>query len=239
MANPDDPNTPGPAKSPAGAGENGAPAPPEKPAVATPATPKPEGATTPPVARPAVPAAPKAAAPARPASPPPVKEAAEPDPNQLRRRLTWTCIVAFLAANFLMFLRFFFPRVLFEPSTVCNLGYPSDYVLGVSDRFKQKCRIYVVREPTQIFAIFAKCTHLGCTPDWKPGENKFKCPCHGSGYTPEGINFEGPAPRPMDRAHLELDAQGHMIADTSRLYMWDRSKGGRDEFNDPGAFISV
>ena len=31
-------------------------------------------------------------------------------------------------------------------------------------------------------------------------ENKFKCPCHGSGYDSEGVNFEGPAPRPMDRA---------------------------------------
>ena len=138
-----------------------------------------------------------------------------------------------------MFLRFFFPRTLFEPSTICNLGYPSDYVLGVSDRFKQKCRIYVVREPTRVFAIFAKCTHLGCTPDWKPAENKFKCPCHGSGYTPEGINFEGPAPRPMDRARVELNAQGQIVANTAQLFMWDRSKGGRDEFDDPGAFIPV
>ena len=239
MSNPDDPNAPVPARPPAAAGGAEAPKAAEKPAVALPTTPKPAAAGTPSEPKPAVPVAAKAAAPARPAAPPAATEVKESDPNQLRRRLTWTCIVAFLAANFLMFLRFFFPRVLFEPSTVCNLGYPSDYVLGVSDRFKQKCRIYVVREPTQIFAIFAKCTHLGCTPDWKPGENKFKCPCHGSGYTPEGINFEGPAPRPMDRAHLELDAQGHMIADTSRLYMWDRSKGGRDEFNDPGASIAV
>ncbi len=163
----------------------------------------------------------------------------DPEPNQLRRRLTWTCIAAFMATNLFMLMRFFFPRTLFEPSTICNLGYPSDYVLGVSTRFKQEYRIYVVREPTQIFAVFAKCTHLGCTPDWKPGENKFKCPCHGSGYTPEGINFEGPAPRPMDRAHVELNPQGQIIADKSRLFTWDRSKGGRDEFNDPGAFIPV
>ncbi len=46
--------------------------------------------------------------------------------------------------------------------------------------------------PRAIFVISAICTHLGCTPDWKPSENKFKCPCHGSGYDPEGINFEGP-----------------------------------------------
>ncbi len=231
MPNTDDPNAPVPAKLPAAAGEIGATKPAEK-AAAAPAAAKP-------VATPAVTkaAAPKSAAPA--AASASAKVASEPEPNQLRRRLTWTCIAAFMATNLFMFLRFFFPRALFEPSTICNLGYPSDYVLGVSDRYKQQDRIYVVREPTQIFAIFAKCTHLGCTPDWKPGENKFKCPCHGSGYTPEGINFEGPAPRPMDRAHVELNAQGQIIADKSRLYMWDRSKGGRDEFNDPGAFIAV
>ncbi len=163
----------------------------------------------------------------------------EVDPGKVRRRIIWTCIWGFLAANLLMFMRFFFPRALFEPSTICDLGPPSDYLLGVSDRFKQRCRIYVVREPTRIFAIFAKCTHLGCTPDWKPSENKFKCPCHGSGYTPEGINFEGPAPRPMDRAHIEIDSSGRMIADTSRLYSWYKSQGGKDEFEDPGAYIQV
>jgi cytochrome b6-f complex iron-sulfur subunit len=220
MPSPDDPNAPVPTKPPGVAAG----------AEVRTEAPKPQAAKPAPGAKPATPAV------ARPAAPAVAKEA---EPNQLRRRLTWTCIAAFLVTNLLMFLRFFFPRVLFEPSTICNLGYPSDYVLGVSDRFKQQYRIYVVREPTQIFAIFAKCTHLGCTPDWKPAENKFKCPCHGSGYTPEGINFEGPAPRPMDRAHVELNAQGQIIADKSRLFMWDRSKGGRDEFDDPGAFIPV
>ena len=63
--------------------------------------------------------------------------------------------------------------------------------------------------------ISAICTHLGCTPDWKEAENKFKCPCHGSGYDSEGINFEGPAPRPMDRAHVELDPSGEIVVDTA------------------------
>ena len=160
-----------------------------------------------------------------------------PKINKPRRRFIWASIGAFLAANFLMFLRFFFPRTLFEPTTVFKIGYPSDFQLGVDERFKQQARIWVVREADQIFVIFARCTHLGCTPDWKQSEDKFKCPCHGSGYTPEGINFEGPAPRPMDRAHVELDAQGQIIVDTSKLYSWP--KGGTDQFNAPGAFISV
>jgi hypothetical protein len=41
----------------------------------------------------------------------------------------------------------------------------------------------------------------------------------------------------MDRAHVELDAQGQIVVDTSKLYSWP--KGGTDQFNDPGAFLSV
>lgn len=161
----------------------------------------------------------------------------EPLPSKVRRRIIWSCIWGFLAANLLMFLRFFFPRTLFEPSTIFRIGYRSDFQLGVEEKFRQQYRIWVVREADRLFVIYARCTHLGCTPDWKGSENKFKCPCHGSGFTPEGINFEGPAPRPMDRAHVELDAEGQIVVDTSKLY--SSPKGGKDQFNDPGAYISV
>ena len=67
----------------------------------------------------------------------------------------------------------------------------------------------------------------------KAAENKFKCPCHGSGYYISGINFEGPAPRPMDRAHVELDPTGQIVVDTSRLYQ--QPKGQTTHFDDPGA----
>jgi len=164
---------------------------------------------------------------------------AKPDPNKLRRRLIWTAVWGYLAANFFMFLRFFFPRALFEPSAVHGIGYPSDFSLGVNEKYKQAYRIWVVKEPDRLFVIYARCVHLCCTPDWKPNENESKCPCHGRGYTPEGINFEGPAPRPMDRAHVELDATGQIVVDSSRLFMWDRAKGGRDQFNDPGAYIPL
>ncbi len=154
-----------------------------------------------------------------------------------RRRFTWTCIGAFLATCFGMFLRFFFPRVLFEPSTVFTVGPPSDFGLGVDTKFQQEYRIWVVRNAFRLFVIYARCTHLGCTPDWKPSENKFKCPCHGSGYDSEGVNFEGPAPRPMDRAKVDLDVQGNIVVDTSKLYTCP--KGGRCEFDDPGSFLTV
>ena len=157
------------------------------------------------------------------------------DINRARRRLVWSCVAAFLTAWFIAFFRFFLPRTLFEPNTVFKIGYPSDYGLGIDERWLQKYRIWVDRTPDRLFVIYARCTHLGCTPNWKPGENKFKCPCHGSGYDSEGINFEGPAPRPMDRAHLEKAADGEIVVDTSRLYQWP--KGQPNHFSDPGAFL--
>jgi len=153
-----------------------------------------------------------------------------------RRRFVWTMVTGFLVAWLLAFFRFFLPRTLFEPNTVFKIGYPSEFALGVDTKFQQKYRIWVDRTPDRLFVIYARCTHLGCTPDWKPSENKFKCPCHGSGYDSEGVNFEGPAPRPMDRAHIELAPDGQILVDTSKLYSWP--KGQPSRFNDPGAFLT-
>jgi len=194
----------------------------------------------------------KPAAPPNPAAPPKPAATAAPKPaapasagttvsqritpvNKTRRRVVWACVWGFLVANALMILRFFLPRTIFEPSTVFRVGFPSEYGIGVDTKWQQQYRIWVVRNTERLFVIYARCTHLGCTPDWISSENKFKCPCHGSGYTFEGINFEGPAPRPMDRAHVELDPTGQILVDTSRLYKWP--KGEKDEFNDPGAFL--
>ena len=155
--------------------------------------------------------------------------------DRRRRRFVWTLVTGFLTAWFIAFFRFFLPRTLFEPNSVFKIGYPSEFALGVDTKFQQKFRIWVDRTPDRVFVIYARCTHLGCTPDWKPSENKFKCPCHGSGYDSEGINFEGPAPRPMDRAHVELAPDGQIIVDTSRLYQWPKCQPSK--FNDPGAFL--
>jgi cytochrome b6-f complex iron-sulfur subunit len=157
--------------------------------------------------------------------------------NRQRRRLVWSTVVAFLAAWFIAFFRFFLPRTLFEPATSFKIGYPEEYGLGVDTKWQQKYRIWVDRTPDRLFVIYARCTHLGCTPDWKASENKFKCPCHGSGYDSEGVNFEGPAPRPMDRAHVERSPDGQILVDVSRLYQWP--KGQPSQFNDDGSFLAL
>lgn len=156
---------------------------------------------------------------------------------QSRRRLVGLLTGGFLTANFLMFLRFFFPRTIFEPRTQFRIGLPSDFPIGVDTRFQKSKRIWVVRTTDRLFVVYASCTHLGCTPDWKLSEAKFKCPCHGSGYDPEGRNYEGPAPRPLDRAQVNLDAQGRIVVDVSVLFR--EEKGQPTQFNNPGSYIQV
>jgi cytochrome b6-f complex iron-sulfur subunit len=197
-------------------------------------------AGTPPPAKPVPPKTAVSAPAARPvakAAGAVVESAPDPPVNKMRRRIVWASIAGFLTTCFLMFLRFFLPRAIFEPSSTFRIGSPSDYALGVDTKWQQQYRIWVTKTSDRLFVIYARCTHLGCTPDWKASENKFKCPCHGSGYDSEGINFEGPAPRPMDRAHVELDAEGQVLVDISRLYQWP--KGETNHFEDKDAFIPL
>ncbi|HVF41901.1 MAG TPA: Rieske 2Fe-2S domain-containing protein [Pyrinomonadaceae bacterium] len=179
---------------------------------------------------------------ARPVTKPPTAGpivASEPDPpiNKFRRHIVWAAVAGFSGVLGLSFLRFFLPRATFEPSPSFRIGFPGDYSLGVDTKWQQQHRIWVVRNSERLFVIFARCTHLGCTPDWKASENKFKCPCHGSGYDSEGVNFEGPAPRPMDRAEVKLDAEGQIVVNTGKLYDWQ--KGATNHFNEDGVFLRV
>jgi len=196
-------------------------------------------AGTPPAAKPvpkAAVAAPTARAVAKPVASL-VESVPDPPVNKMRRRIVWSAIAGSLVVYFLMFVRFFLPRSITEPPRTFRIGSPNDYALGVDTKWQAQYRIWVTRTSDRLFVINAVCTHLGCTPDWKASENKFKCPCHGSGYDSEGVNFEGPAPRPMDRAHVEIDAEGQIQVDLARLYSWP--KGEANKFEEPGAFIPL
>lgn len=55
------------------------------------------------------------------------------------------------------------------------------------------------------YGINAVCTHLGCVVPWVRAEKRFRCPCHGSIYDPEGSVVRGPAPLPLALAHATVD----------------------------------
>ncbi len=138
--------------------------------------------------------------------------------------LAWVSFSTASAAGLAGLGRFLFPNVLFEPPQSFKIGYPEDYDLGVDERWKDKFGVWVVKTREDMFALISVCTHLGCTPNWLSGEQKFKCPCHGSGFYSSGINFEGPAPRPLERAAIVLAEDGQILVDKNRKYQYEKGQ---------------
>ena len=65
------------------------------------------------------------------------------------------------------------------------------------------------------YGINAVCTHLGCVVPWVAAEKRFKCPCHGSVYDPEGSLVRGPAPLPLALAHATVDGASDRVLFTT------------------------
>ncbi|HYM19844.1 MAG TPA: Rieske 2Fe-2S domain-containing protein [Candidatus Kapabacteria bacterium] len=147
----------------------------------------------------------------------------------------WMGFFGFITIATIGALRMMFPRTLYERPTVFKAGRPADYLpMSVSETYKDTERVWIIRDEDRIFALIAICTHLGCTPRWLEAENKFKCPCHGSGYTFEGVNFEGPAPRPMERAKISLTEDGQLLVDKGQSFRYELG-----QWDNPDAFIKV
>ena len=172
------------------------------------------------------------------------READDTSPLLTRRAwigLAWGAFSAASAAALAATGRFMFPNVLNEPPQQFKAGFPNEYGMGVDERWKEKFAIWLVRTPEDVdlhvsgfYAIVTVCTHLGCTPNYLAAENKFKCPCHGSGFRTSGINFEGPAPRPLERARVVLADDGQILVDKSRHFQ--RELG---QWTDPEAFLKA
>lgn len=79
--------------------------------------------------------------------------------------------------------------------------------------------VYLRRPPgeDEIQCFNAICPHAGCfvavvdSPDGK----RFGCPCHTSGFSPEGEALYGPSPRDMD----PLDVDSQRLAETGEIWV--------------------
>jgi cytochrome b6-f complex iron-sulfur subunit len=145
----------------------------------------------------------------------------------------WAGILACITTSLLAVVRMLFPRVLFEPPTAFKAGYPGDYIVGeVSEKWMKAQRVWIIRTPEKLYALLGVCTHLGCTPRWLGPESKFKCPCHGSGYTKDGVNFEGPTPRPLERVKIALADDGQIVVDTAFRFRYELG-----QWDDPQSYV--
>lgn len=165
--------------------------------------------------------------------------------------LVWTCLMTPFAAAWasigavggvftLGTARFMFPNVLVEPPSKFKVGPLSDYPINtVSNKWKDQFGVWIVHTDQYegrnlLFALTSVCTHLGCTPNWLDGEQKFKCPCHGSGFYITGVNFEGPAPRPLERAGLRIAEDGMLEVNKSVKFQEEMG-----QWTDPSSFVNV
>ncbi len=139
--------------------------------------------------------------------------------------------------------RFMMPNVLEQEDPRVRCGPLSKFAVmqrgEVNADFKQikPSGFWIIREEERIAAVSIICTHLGCIPSWLPNDRKFKCPCHGSGFKPDGVNFEGPAPRPLERFKITLEGN-EVVVDRSQKFL---AMGPSDTgvWNDPEASILV
>jgi cytochrome b6-f complex iron-sulfur subunit len=165
----------------------------------------------------------------------PTEPAARPAPGASTRR-SWLerlglgALLASVAGMGIAMVRSLVPNVLYEPSERFKAGLPEQFPEGAT--FLEDQRVYIFREQRSFYAISAICQHLGCTVkmvslnqpktvniEGRPVEEhrEFHCPCHGSKYYANGVNYAGPAPRPLSWFLLEISPDdGQLIVNLGR-----------------------
>jgi cytochrome b6-f complex iron-sulfur subunit len=150
--------------------------------------------------------------------------------RMLFRWIGWGAILAIVGQWSIGFLGFFTPRRLGAFGATVNAGTVTEFQMGDVKTIREG-KFYVTRVPEGFIALYWKCPHLGCTVPWADGDpampgppgagdlafidqGRFKCPCHGSIYNRYGQIIQGPAPRPMDRFPLTIDASGRIQVET-------------------------
>ena len=180
----------------------------------------------------------------------PAKPAAKKDGEEDRRGFLEIALGSFMAMGFsalsvtgglftLGLARYMFPNVLAEPPSRFKVGFKEGFPAGkVETKFVPQYGVWVVngefQGQQQIYALKTVCTHLGCTPNWLEAEQKFKCPCHGSGFYKDGINFEGPAPRPLERYAIRISDDGQLEIDKSKAFQEELG-----QWADPDSYVTV
>lgn len=161
-----------------------------------------------------------------PTSPSPDSSPPTSDPSHLSRRkfVEKLCtgigcggLAAAFGTSVIANVRYFFPKVLYEPSPTFKVGFAEDFREGeINTRFKKDQRVWIRRTSAGLEAYLAVCTHLGCTPNWMKEQEVFRCPCHGSIFSEEGDPIAGPAPEPLYRLALSVADDGQIIVNKSK-----------------------
>jgi len=148
-------------------------------------------------------------------------------------RFGWTGLIALLALSVPGLIRFLRPRSWGAAGRELDAGPIASYRNGpVATRWASRHRLWIVRRDSRLYALEARCTHLGCTPRWTPEEGVFHCPCHGSRFSTEGVALNGPAVLPLMRLAVRVE-HGQLLVDPSRKAPLEQAE------RDPRFFVPV
>jgi cytochrome b6-f complex iron-sulfur subunit len=145
----------------------------------------------------------------------------------------WSGLALLLAAGVPGLIRFFRPLGGAGRDDRVELGSLQDYRgATVATRWVRRYGLWLVCQDGRLFALEARCTHLGCTPRWVPEQALFRCPCHGSGFSLAGAALNGPATQPLNRLAIQVE-RGQVVVDRSRRATLEEAE------QDPHFFVAI
>ncbi len=78
--------------------------------------------------------------------------------------------------------------------------------------FRRKPALLIRKTETDIVAISAVCTHLGCIVKFHEDTKQLQCPCHGAKFDLNGRVLGGPAPKPLAAFNARIEA-GNIVVE--------------------------
>ena len=133
--------------------------------------------------------------------------------------------------------RFMFPNVLFEPVQKFKAGPVNDYSVGeVDERWKEKFGVWLVRtEEHDVCADHGRARTSAARRTGCRRRTSSSVPATAAATTSPGINFEGPTPRPLERAKISIDpSDGQIVVDKSVQFHQERG-----EWTHPDSFLKI
>jgi Rieske Fe-S protein len=77
-------------------------------------------------------------------------------------------------------------------------------------------RVFICRDANGIYAVDAKCTHLGSDVEFVSASAGFKCPLHFATYDFNGEKPTAPAPKPLTHYAVCVTSSGTLLVDVAQ-----------------------
>jgi Rieske Fe-S protein len=119
---------------------------------------------------------------------------------------SWFVLLLFPAS--FVILRYFTgndnPQPLKRRTRLCGTGeIPHD---GVTIIPVENTSVALVDAPGgRLMAFSTICTHKNCTVGYVRDRKRFVCECHGSEFNLDGVNINGPAPKPLEKYKVSVE----------------------------------